>query len=281
MNSIFNHIEDKWLQKLYNYVKAEFKKLWLPSHDETHHYRVWQYCKALTGELQQNGYPFNIQKMEQLIIAVFFHDVGLTRTLDPAHGIESRNICRDFLKNFPHLQEDFINPVLNAIEKHDDKSYINLISDDVEKNADLQAILAVSDDLDALGPIGVFRYIEIYYQRQIPVNELPSRIIENLDNRFSYFLWFCNSLGKFTRIHKNRYLYIKNFFAELDNQLKKGFHPNLMEGPTGVYNLIIKETQENQIHFTELPSRFRYQLTDGFCRRFLDDLQAELNNFTY
>jgi hypothetical protein len=277
---LFNQIENKWLQKLYAYIKNEFSKTWLPSHDETHHFRVWQYCKELTDQLLQRGYQFDKLKIEQLIIAVFFHDVGLTRTLDPAHGIESRNICWDFIKNYEDIKEDFINPVLNAIEKHDDKSYTNLMSASFKKNADLQPVLAISDDMDAFGPVGIFRYIEIYYQRQIPVYKIPFQIIENLNKRFSYFLWFCNGLGKFTQIHKNRYQYVKSFFTALDNQLRTRPYRHIMEGPMEVYNLIISKIQEKQIHFTELPSRYLNHLPEGFCKKYLYDLQEELNNFT-
>lgn len=279
LHKTIKEIENKWLQILYEYLKAEFKKTWLPSHDETHHYRVWQYCKELVNHLKNNGYPFSRQKIEQLIIAVFFHDLGLTRTYDSSHGRVSRDLCMQFLKNFPALGENFIKPILTAIEQHDDKSYISLKSDNRLIKTGLHSILALSDDLDAFGPVGVYRYIEIYYLRKIKIQEMPSQIIENLNSRFSFLLWLCSDMEDMIQKHNKRFLYTVNFFGNMNTQLKSGTNKNTSEGPLGVYNLIIEETRKKHIHFTKLPVIYD-NLPDIYCKDYINHLQEELNNFT-
>ncbi len=274
---LLHQAENKWLQVLHDHVKTEFKKIWLPSHDETHHYRVWQYCKEFVTLLNNNGCHFSKQKTEQLIIAAFFHDLGLTRTVDSSHGAASSDLCVHFLSKYENIGDDFIKPILNAIERHDDKSYINL-TDSLADKTDLHPVLALCDDLDAFGPVGIYRYIEIYHRRRVQMHEMPAQIIENLKNRFSHLLWFCGEMDNFTHMHKKRFQYTLGYFESLSEQLKS--EKNTNEGPIGVYNLIINQTQNKHIHFTRLPAILNNKLPDAYCKCYLNDLQEELNKFT-
>jgi HD superfamily phosphodiesterase len=125
--SDFDHalqlVEQRWLTVLYEHVKKEFSRVWLPSHDHTHHLRVWHQAKELIRLLYMRGCPFDGKDIENLIVAVFFHDTGLTVTLDTSHGKESRKKCIEFLNHTARFSKDSYDEILEAVEKHDDKSY--------------------------------------------------------------------------------------------------------------------------------------------------------------
>ena len=91
IENILTKTEERWLKILYHAIKSEFIKHPLPSHDHTHHHRVWLFAKELLKALSDGGYDVDSTLAEKAIISAFFHDVGMTVTHKSSHGNESRN----------------------------------------------------------------------------------------------------------------------------------------------------------------------------------------------
>ncbi|MFP4025262.1 MAG: hypothetical protein ACLFVR_12125 [Thiohalospira sp.] len=213
LNHLIDIAEEKWLNKLYNFCKTIFFESKIPSHDHNHHYRVWEYCKEILFALYQNN-NINYDLVEGCIIASFFHDTGLSKTLDEFHGNESKKICKAFF-NIQNLEtpKNF-NDILRAIEKHDDKNY----QPEQQKPETLLSIICNADDLDAFGRIGAIRYTEIYLMRGLSLNELPTVVVKNLEKRFTNFKNTYKDYHELIKQHESRYFITKNFFEELQKE---------------------------------------------------------------
>ena|SRR3989344_5401516 len=220
ISSAITDIEKKWLNLLYEYCKKEFSKVNLASHDHTHHRRVWNYAKQIFIELESIGYKVNVNNIEKSIIAIFFHDVGLTRTINEiGHGVESRKLCSQFFRqNLLKTPENF-EEVLKAIEKHDDKEYKSIVYSKKLNRDNIMSILCVSDDLDAFGELGTLRYAEIYLLRDNNLKTLPERVIKNLDKRFQNFLAVYGDLKNLVKKQKKRYLLTKQFYINIRKEI--------------------------------------------------------------
>lgn len=179
-----NEIENIWLQPAFREVKKTFSKVWLPSHDQIHHLRVWAFAKDILRAYLVKGYDFDRNYLEALLIACMFHDTGLTVTLSERHGNESAEIAEHFLQGRPLKSEDYKPELLEAIILHDDKSYSH--KKGKEEVPGIYQVLTVADDLDALGALGLFRYIEIYYGRGIDIKQMAKRIEKNIKSRISF-----------------------------------------------------------------------------------------------
>ncbi len=201
--------EEKWLKILYHEVKSQFNRYPLPSHDHTHHYRVWFYAKELLRTLSDAGFVIDNAMIEKAIISAFFHDTGMTVTRDPSHGIESRLICEKFLRQHAGLNRSDVDEILEAIEKHDDKAYAQRM-----KGINNYTILAVADDLDAYGAIGIYRYYEIYLLRGISKEEIPLKVIDNIGKRFSFLERIFGSIPTFIEKHFIRKQFTINYFNQ-------------------------------------------------------------------
>lgn len=208
--------EKIWLHPLYTYCKTLFKKKKLVSHDHTHHLRVWQYARQLLQEISNTGQPITPETAEHTINACFFHDAGMSETLEPRHGKVSRAICEQYFQKNP-ADINNIENVLNAIEKHDDKSYTTTKAGGSSLPADPLSVLQVADDLDALGAIGVFRYAEIYLLRNIATKEISDLVIENSKNRFGNITKKYPSLTGFLASNQQRLDYLVRFYQSLKN----------------------------------------------------------------
>ncbi|MCK5170090.1 MAG: HD domain-containing protein [Bacteroidales bacterium] len=213
MKELKNYIqsaENKWLKQLYNYCEIIFTEKKVPSHDHTHHLRVWEYTKEILNSIN-NSFEINYNLVESCLIASLFHDTGLIKTLDKNHGYESRNICENYFKNNNiEIPENF-DEILYAIEKHDDKNY-KLYNNNPDS---VLSIHCNADDLDAFGKIGVIRYTEIYLLRGINLDELPNLVIKNLDKRFLNFEKTYKDFTELYEKHKPRYLTTRKFFEDL------------------------------------------------------------------
>jgi HD superfamily phosphodiesterase len=178
----------------------------MPSHDHLHHERVWENASELLDRMY-NAEMINDPAMaEKTIIASFFHDTGLTMNPGTGHGAESRMICSRFLEKC-HLDEDDRNEILEAVERHDDKNY-KAKSDP----SSLTAIISVADDMDAFGPAGVERYIEIYTLRGIAGDEMPALITENATARFRHLASTYSMFPDLVEEQKKRYEAVLQYF---------------------------------------------------------------------
>ncbi len=205
--------EKKYLPLLFEYCRSLFKNNLLPSHDHLHHYRVWQYAKDLLAGLSDEGRELSIRDISLLMLAVFFHDTGLTKTLDENHGLESRRICEEFLICNPDVFAFHVDVALKAIEMHD-KKQMNMEKND-DCGVDLLKILSICDDTDAFGSIGILRYAEIYILRGIPVKTLANKVLTNMDYRIGFLLsqkWIPES---YLKKHTERFRYAYDFYEKL------------------------------------------------------------------
>ncbi|MBN2612139.1 MAG: HD domain-containing protein [Bacteroidales bacterium] len=202
-------VESAWLIELFNKNKELFVANPLPSHDHTHHLRVWLHARKLLNELFGVRFKFTDDDIVKLIIAVFFHDTGLTKTYKSTHGDESRKICEQFLSQKEGISEKDRLEIQEAIEKHDDKTYIS-----GRDKIDLFSLLSVSDDLDAYGAIGIYRYFEIYKLRGISEALIPSRVVENINKRFAFLEKNFGHLKDFIQKQKARKNYTRQFFRQ-------------------------------------------------------------------
>jgi HD superfamily phosphodiesterase len=172
--------EKKWQQLLEKEVELLFAKTWLPSHDLSHHKRVWNFTKQLLVAFEKQEHEF----IEAAIIAAYMHDTGLTATLNPEHGEISSRFTRKFLEKTPLQNPLYQEELLEAITRHDDKSYSKHIFG--YNSPGLYEILTIADDMDALGALGLYRYFEIYSMRGIPVDSMVDAIEKNIIHRFEF-----------------------------------------------------------------------------------------------
>lgn len=174
----------KWEDDIIHFCTEIYKDHWLPSHDIGHHRRVWQNACLITTHFTFGIKQEQDEFFEQLIIACYFHDIGLLYEKGPRHGKESRRICEQFLHLHANKIQFETSILLHAIEHHDDKEYHSTTG---YSQSGLYEILTLADDLDAFGAIGCYRYIEIYLVRHIIPDEIPARILANAGNRYRNF----------------------------------------------------------------------------------------------
>lgn len=217
MNILQQHIhsaEEIWLSPLFNYCSELFGNVQIPSHDHTHHLRVWQFAKEILFAISDR-FEITYAKVEACLIASLFHDTGLTKTINENHGEESKQICIQYFEEHNLTKPANFNEILSAIEKHDDKDYtLSSIAPD-----DILSIICNADDLDAFGHIGVVRYTEIYLLRGNSLNELPDLVLKNLVQRFSNFERTYKDFSSLYQKHKENYLITKRFFENLKKEI--------------------------------------------------------------
>ena len=278
MNTTIIEAEEKWLLKLYEYNRLSFSGTDLPSHDQYHHLRVWYFIKELLFELENAGIVIPSGLPEKLIFAAFFHDIGLTKTLNEEHGKISRLICSDYIgqNNIQFSNGD--EELLQAIELHDDKSYKAGITNN-SNPVDLYSLLTVCDDLDAFGAIGVFRYLEIYLLRNIPVKDLPERVLQNIKTRFGNFNLQYSFLKEYMIKHTKRYEYTLNFYTRLSACLNnKAANKYIDTGPVEAVNWLIENFVTKKKHPDKIiigkPVKENSSYPDEFIHKFQEEIRA-------
>jgi HD superfamily phosphodiesterase len=205
--------EYKWLSEVYNFCRNGFSSTYLPSHDETHHFRVWHFAKALIPGYHSIIHPFTTAHIEGILLAAMLHDTGMSETLDVNHGRAGRHLAVLFLNKMPSIPE-LADDILDAIEKHDDKSYSSESSREKDEGIIL-TILSLADDMDAFGAIGVFRYYEIYLLRGITVGKMAGKVLPNLDRRYDAIENRLQSWPKMLSDIEKRYRTTRGFFEDL------------------------------------------------------------------
>ena len=211
--------ETKWLSRLYEFIKLSFAQCRLPSHNETHCLRSWVFAKKLFYAMDLLNIPIPYSDIENTLIAIFFHDLGMIKNIRPEHGLVSKNRCEEYFHKNSKLKPKGLNDILNAIEIHDDKSY-NSLQNEISPTS-VKSILPVADDLDAFGYTGIFRYWEIYTLRKINENEIPEKVLANLEARYSCFASRFSFLDSILSEQQKRYIIIKDFYTGIIVNLKK------------------------------------------------------------
>ncbi len=269
-----NSSELKWLKPLYKHSKFIFEKTHLPSHDAEHHLRVWLYCRGLLIELHKAGIKTTHDTIDKAIVTCFFHDAGLTMDMGEQHGFLGRKICEDFFNQNPHLQVPDLVEVLDAIEKHDDKSKKEVTATTSYTMKTILKLISAADDLDALGYIGVFRYIEIYLKRGIPDKEIPKKVTINLRNRFSNFLNTYSGLHKYADRQKIRYKEVFDFFTELDSLFYQ--ETEITDNQVAVFKVLKDCLVERKLGIIETIEETFTTNTKGYALWYFSKLRNEL-----
>lgn len=266
--------EKKYKNRLEEFFAGVFSNTTLFSHGIDHHRRVWSFAKELIAQFPEEKLGPKYIIPEKLIIASYLHDSGMSADTGPRHGIQSRMLCEQFLRNYNLPESEFMD-VLYAIENHDNKEYFPSDHKDI-----LLTILSVADDLDAFGFIGIYRYLEIYLTRNRPIRDLGYLINENSTNRYSHFVTSFGSDQALVQKHCRRYQIIITFFNEYNKQSNDyKFDTSTPSGHCGVAEII-----QNMMHQNLTPDRFYSHVKEISNDKVLDwyfnGLKNELSSFS-
>ena len=232
--------EENWLATIYTYARELYRSTYLPSHDHSHHLRVWNISKQLLKEISTAkstaNSPLTPSLVEGVLIAAFFHDLGMAESIRENHGRLGRELCRVWFSESGHQPPPEYDRILEAIEMHDRKEA--RFYPEAESSTGILKILSMADDLEAMGVIGIYRYAEIYLLRGIPLEDLGVRILENAENRILNLTssGFCPGvIGEYQKQCDELALFYKQYNLQLQEaeQAEK-----VMEGHLGVINYI-------------------------------------------
>ncbi|MDP4210249.1 MAG: HD domain-containing protein [Bacteroidota bacterium] len=278
LDKLIRNTEEKWLKRLFEACNSQFVEVHLPSHDAWHHRRVWEYAKTLLRHASVKGTVISETDIERLIIAVFFHDQGMGKTLSKEHGKISRQVCKAYFAAYPDEPVSGFDKVLQAVENHDKKEYSQGASSSLRKNEfDLQKYLNLADDLDALGKAGAYRYSEIYLLRHVSIDELPEKVLPNLYSRFQYFKEVFQEDPSLVKAQNQRYMAARNFFKDLNMQVKMiGYSDRCNVGPIGVVNYIKKEIIDGKRPLNEACREVLSTSEDFYSRHFFERMLKEM-----
>ena len=268
--------ERAWLKPIEAHITHLFSGIYLPSHDHTHHRRVWHLCRQLIREIGQYNQHFDYKTVEGILIASWFHDVGMIHSTDEKHGAAGSDMCKAFFPKERDSRPEAFDEVLEAILKHDqkeDRIYAGIVK---EQRPEILSILSIADDLEALGTIGIYRYTEIYLERGIPPGELGERVIRNANKRFRR-LSGCRLCGNLINAYGQQWKELTSFFREYTRQIGEDGDPSLTEtGPLGVVNHIRTLGLSDHIRPEVMADRIRQNGSDRFVKEFFTRLQDEL-----
>jgi HD superfamily phosphodiesterase len=267
---IFESAELQFKQILEEFFVSFYDEKSLVSHGIDHHRRVWKYAKGITLFLATHDLirdpvlPFN------LIIACYLHDIGMSVDTGVRHGHQSRELCVRFLKE-NNLKESDYDDVLLAVENHDNKEYR-----DSAVKFDLLTILSTADDLDAFGFTGIYRYVEIYLARDMGMEQIGHRVMENATKRFDNFEKLFGFSYSILQKHKKRYNILINFFSKYNNQvLSYQFGGPDQSGYCGTVE-IIKDVLQKKIILDFLLRESEKYSNDKVINWFFNGLASEL-----
>ncbi len=261
--------EARWLGHLYRHCGELFSTVFLPSHDQFHHRRVWDNGKSLLMRLEDGGLEVPITMPERLLIAAFFHDTGLVHTPGERHGRESRRLCEEYFLGDRNPEgkpsAESMEEILFVIEHHDDKSPGAPVREE-PCMPDLLDLLSASDDLDAFGRMGIYRYAEIYLLRGIEADQLPQEVTANVQARFLNFSRKFAFMGDFVSLQQERFSQVYEFYIRLAQayaspEEKPSWEPVLVE--------VIRDSLQHKLNLLRpdrllAPAGFDREIRDWF-----------------
>ncbi len=265
--------EKIWLEAAISYLAKHFEPIFLPSHDLSHHLRVWRISKMILKEIAVQNQHIDQDLAGAVMLASLFHDAGMVVTRKPEHGAESTVVYKDFIcrGNVPKPTLD--DHILEAIEFHDRKEEFFYQPFTFEDIPDVQTIISIADDIDALGTIGIYRYAEIYMVRDISAHSLGIRILENVTSRYNNFVKACSLFPALIERTKDKYREIVNFFDLYNQQLLLEPVPEeVTSGPIGVTNLIKEFSVNGKIRPENFPENLSEHEPPGFVADFFNKL---------
>jgi len=266
------------MDALFKQCRSHFQSIHLPSHDHYHHFRVWLYARELIGTLSKEGINIPDHIIEEIILAVFFHDVGMSVTLNESHGKISAGLFSDFISARSYKTEADIEEINRAVGRHDQKNYENVPFEEAfAQNNILSTVLNISDDLDAFGFIGIYRYMEIYLLRKIKPDFLAGKVIPNLTRRFSNISFTLGKIASFVSIHQIRYQQTLDFYNDLQDCGYSNESPQ--SGPAGIVKLISDNVINKKVSLNQLIESQPLEKHDEYIRNFIQRYKQEEDNF--
>ncbi|MFO7668496.1 MAG: HD domain-containing protein [Bacteroidales bacterium] len=269
--------EERWLEQVRPYTAKLFRKTFIPSHDQGHHSRVWNFCKTLLLELERFNTVADRGLVEGLLLASWFHDTGMVRDPGENHGRFSREILRNFIKEAPVSKPVRFREVLSVIGHHDSKArcVYPVLKPGVPPG--MMGVLSIADDLDALGIIGIYRYSEIYLKRGIPARLLGMKVLSNVKRRFKNIGQSCAAYPALTDSCLSDYHLIEQFFNHYNQQLLLMADPGKIQwGELGVVNHIRAFSVEAEVRPEEFTNRPEIAFSGGIVETYFKKLHHEL-----
>lgn len=268
--------ETIWLDALYSNAEELFQDRFLPSHDHTHHQRVWNHCKKLLTAISDFHPDLDQSLAEGALIASFFHDLGMVYSTREDHGKLGRELYEAWFPKQNKPVPDRFEEIGMAIELHDRKekgSYPGISPEDPPR---ILTVLSLADDMEALGTIGIYRYAEIYLMRQIPITQLGERVLVNAAHRYHNLLENCSSCPSLMTFIQEEYALLKEFFEGMKRQLAEEEVPEQVnETYLGVINYIRSCGIEGKTQPAELLGCLKNE--DPFLLNFFRTLKNELD----
>ena len=224
---------------LYTHAAQLFQNSRLPSHDHTHHLRVWNLGKQLFRELSTFNTGCDYSLVEGVLIATFFHDLGMIHSTREDHGKLGSDLCLRWFSKWEKPLPERFQEILRAIELHDQKNVQIYTSFSREVPPEILGILSVADDLEALGTIGIFRYAEIYLERNISLEELGDKILKNVKTRFENLSAGCKLCSSIIEKYRREYEELCLFYEQYGRQIAvTADAKTVFSGHLGVINYI-------------------------------------------
>ncbi len=277
---MIDRAEDTWLSLLYSNAESLFSDVFLPSHDHTHHLRVWNLCKSLLLEISRMNSSMDQSLVEGVLIAAFFHDLGMVYSTREDHGKLGGDLCKTWFRekglDAPHRSEE----ILEAIELHDIKekgSYSKINRSDQPR---ILSLLSIADDLEAFGTIGIYRYAEIYLLRHISLAQLGDRILTNAEARFQNLQESCEEYPSIIATHQKEYAILRDFYQFYKLQLQKEAIPEkVFVGHLGVINYIRALSMEKHNGPESFPDLLKNEdtLVNTYFRTLKNELEKARN----
>ncbi len=279
INIWIGQAEENWLDILYSHAKELYRSTFLPSHDHTHHLRVWNISKQLLKEIATFNSSLDPALVEGVLIAALFHDLGMVQSTREEHGRLGKELCRSWFSESGKPLPPGFDIILEAIEMHDRKDARIYHDPETGKSPGILGILSVADDLEAMGVIGIYRYAEIYLQRGIPLEELGDRILENSGLRFLNLTSSCQCT-KVIGEYRKQFDELTRFFNLYNKQLQKVDHADaVLEGQLGVINYIRTHGMAKKVRPAYLcriaEESGAESLITGFFSRLKNELEKE------
>lgn len=271
--------EKTWLEILHRHVESHFSETFLPSHDHTHHRRVWNICKIILEEVAASHPELDPGLVEGVLIAAYFHDLGMVRSTREDHGVLGREMCASFFSDHAHSEPSRFTEVLEAIELHDlkgDQSHAGLARD---TPPGILQILSWADDMEAMGVLGIYRYTEIYLKRGISLRNLGVRVLGNAYARY-ITLWGSRNISQAWMDYcHSEYQILTSFFDNynqqllVDKEIEEVYHGHL-----GVVNHIRNLSVNGKTHPQMFLRQTEMDRPGSFVKDYFTALDHEIQN---
>lgn len=272
---MINRAEDTWLSPLYSNAESLFSDAFLPSHDHSHHLRVWNLSKSLLLEISRMNSSVDESLVEGVLIAAFFHDLGMVYSTREDHGRLGGDLCKTWFREKGIALPERFEEILEAIELHDIKekgSYSKINRSDQPR---ILSLLSIADDLEAFGTIGIYRYAEIYLLRDISLAQLGDRILANAERRFQNLQESCKPYPSIIEKHQEEYAILQDFYQSYRLQLQNETIPEkVFAGHLGVINYIRAFGMEKHKDPESFPELLKNE--DSFVSTYFRTLKNEL-----